>query len=404
MDKKILKINSKILSATGILSIAFSMLCIFYILSIKNEQTSSYEQLAAAIVFVIMIIVILFNLPRVISGISAINYCEGKNTYKLCMISNIVGIILYSLFVFLFVWVDKLSIFTNDYNGHRNVGLQINVIILNFIIFILPFFINLTIIYKDKNNLTYDVMIRKCWPLAVIVSFFLCISLIKQSIITVNKVKITKNNTHSYYEFESELKSRKLIYDLPKGKLELASFKQISALGPRSEYMENFSSNSESNGNGSNKNKKYPFFVYDSYSSLIKKSNKTASYYYIGPEDWYISWYIYYVNGKIYAAIGNESQYGKGWETSLSTTKYGVVVSEGKNIPIYNSKKNYYVKNGCILDTKSGSFGVNFPTTSDIYNRKCMKIKVVDKVDAKTLNKIAKDLSPQYWKIYLKNR
>ena len=44
-----------------------------------------------------------------------------------------------------------------------------------------------------------------------------------------------------------------------------------------------------------------------------------------------------------------------------------------------------------------------FPTTSDVYNKECMKVRVVDKVNAETLDKIARELSPQYWKVYKNN-
>lgn len=58
------------------------------------------------------------------------------------------------------------------------------------------------------------------------------------------------------------------------------------------------------------------------------------------------------------------------------------------------------MKGGGILDTRSGSQRSGLPTTTDIYNEKCMKIKVVDRVNAETLDEIAKELSPQYWKVY----
>lgn len=182
--------------------------------------------------------------------------------------------------------------------------------------------------------------------------------------------------------------------------------REITALDSTEKTGYSFSSGSyfDHNTLSINTDRKFPMFVYNSYVSLIKKSEKTKSYYYIGANDWYITWYIYYINGKVYAAIGNEAEYdGNGWLTSLSKTRYGIVVSEEECITIYNSKNNYFVKGGGILDTASGRQRISFPTTTDIYNEKCMKIRVVDKIDGETLDKIAKELSPQYWKIYKSN-
>lgn len=61
------------------------------------------------------------------------------------------------------------------------------------------------------------------------------------------------------------------------------------------------------------------------------------------------------------------------------------------------------MKGGGILGTRSGTQRSGFPTTTDIYNKNCMKIKVIDKVNDKTLDKIAKELSPQYWNVYKNN-
>ena len=210
-------------------------------------------------------------------------------------------------------------------------------------------------------------------------------------------IDVTDKNVYSYSDFKQQLEYRKLIYKLPNNKLELAGNKEITAFDSRSEYGYEFTeySDTDSYSLSVKTKRKFPLFVYDTYTSLIKKSSKTASYYYIGPEDWYITWYIYYVNGNIYAAIGDESEYGAGWETSLSTTKYGIVISEKKKITVYDAKDNKFIKGECIIDTTSG-----YPTISYKKHRKCMDIRVVDRVDAETLDKIAKELSPQYWKKY----
>ena len=408
MNKKILKINSWILIIIGVVLMLFSTIYMAYSISIQSTP-DSWDDLGKFIVVIGTVIVYLLSSPLVISGIGTLHYLKGKNTYKLCIIFNVIGIILYSLFIFLFIYFDILNIFNDYYNGNVYTGLKIIFSMITLFLFVCPLIVNMIGLYKEKNDLKYKVIWYRyrfvVIGIIVIILIIIFYNLFKFNIINTNKIEVTEDNIYYYSDFKSELESRNLIYELPKNKSELTSQHEITALDSSSKYGYAFSSGSytDSYRLSVNTDRKFPMFVYDSYTSLIKTSNKTADYYYIGPEDWYINWYIYYINGKIYAAIGEESEYGSGWETSLSTTKYGIVVSEEKDITIYNSKNNYFVKGGGILDTRSGTQRSGFPTTIDIYNENCMKIKVVDKVNAETLDKIAKELSPQYWKVYKSN-
>lgn len=408
INKKILKINSYILIIIGAVLMLFFTIYAAYSISIPSTP-NSWDDLGKFFIVIGTIIVYLLSLPLVISGISTLHYLKGKNIYKLCTIFNAIGIILYGLFIFLFIYLDILNIFKDYYNGNIHTGLKIIFSMIAFFLFMCPLIINMIGLYKEKNNLNYKVIWHRyrfiVISIIVIILIIIFYNLFKFNIINTNKIEITEDNIYSYSDFKSELKNRNLIYELPKNKSELTSQHEITALDSSSKYGYTFSSGSytDSYRLSANTDRKFPMFVYDSYTSLIKKSDKTADYYYIGPEDWYINWYIYYINGKIYAAIGEESEYGSEWKTSLSTTKYGVVVSEEKDITIYNSKNNYFVKGGGILDTKSETQRSVFPTTTDKYNENCMKIKVVDKVNAETLDKIAKELSPQYWKVYKNN-
>lgn len=408
MNKKILKLNSWILTIIGVIVLVFSTVYMFYIISIPSKP-NSWDDLGKIFIVLSTIIVYILSSTLVISGIGTLHYLKGKNNYKLCIIFNIIGIILYGIFIFLFIYSDVLNIFSDYYNGNVNVSLKIILTTIIFLIFVCPLIVNAIILYKEKNDLSYKNLLNRHRIIIIgIIAFiliFVCYNIFKLSIVNTNKIEVTENNIYSYSDFVSQLKNRNLMYKLPAGKSELTGSKEISALDSSSKYGYRFSSGSytDSYRLSINTDRKFPMFVYDSYTSLIKKSDKTASYYYIGPEDWYINWYIYYVNGKIYAAIGDESEYGSGWETSLSTTKYGVVVSEEDEITIYNSQKNYYVKGGGIIDTRSGMQRSEFPTTSDIYNKKCMKVRVVEKINAETLDKIARELSPQYWKVYKSN-
>lgn len=408
MSKKVLKINSWILTIIGVLTLLLSTYYMFYIISIPSEP-NSWDDLGKFFIVIETIIVYILNSPLIVSGIGTLYYLKGKNNYKLCIIFNIIGIILYGIFIFLFIYLDILSIFKDYYNGNINVGIKIILTIIISLIIVCPLMVNSVILYKEKNNLSYKNLLDRykiiIISIIVIILILVGYNIFKLNTINNNKIEITDNNIYSYSDFKSQLESRNLIYNLPDGKTELTSLKEITALDSSSKYGYRFSDGSykDSYVLSTNTDRKFPMFVYDSYTSLIKKSDKTASYYYIGPEDWYINWYIYYVNGKIYAAIGEESEYGSNWETSLSTTKYGVIVSEEDELTIYNSQKNYYIKGGGIIDTSSGIQRSVFPTTSDIYNKKCMKIRVVDKINSETLDEIARELSPQYWNTYKNN-
>ncbi len=401
MNKKILKINSWISIIFYFLLILLST-CAMILAIITPSRPDSWDILATFIFVIGTIIVYVINLPLLISAISTLCYLKGKNTYIISMIFNVLGIILYGLIMFLFIYLDILNIFADSYNGHVDVGLKIKFSIIIFFLFVCPLLINMIGLNKEKNNLTYKALCHRyrfiIIGIIVIIFIIICYNLFKNNIINTNKIEITEDNTYSYFDFKSQLESRKFI---PLKKT-VVGFQNISALDSKSKYGYYFSNGPYTDffNLSVNTDRKFPMFVYESYTSLIKKSDKTANYYSIGPEDWYITWYIYYVDGKIYAAIDKESEYGKNTEVSLSKTKYGIIVSEEKDITIYNSKNNYYVKGGGILDTRSGTQRNEFPTTTDIYNGKCMKIRVVDKVDAKTLDEIAKELSPQYWKIY----
>ena len=405
VSKKILKFNSWLLTIIGFMLIAIStiyMFCTFSVSSVPN----SWDVIGKFFIVIGTIIFYVLSSLLVISGIGTLNYLKGKNNYKLCIVFNIIGVVLYNIFILFFINLDVFNFFIDHYNGGVNVGVKVLLTIIILFIFVFPLILNIIILYKEKNNLCYKDLLKRFWIIIFcIITFiliFVCYNIFKLSIINTNKIEVTENNIFSYSDFESQLINRNLMYELPLGMSELTSSKEIFALDSSSKYGYLFSSDSSSDSYflSINTDRKFPMFVYNSYTSLIEKSDKTASYYYIGPEDWYINWYIYYINGKIYAAIGDESEYGSGWETSLSTTKYGVVVSEEDEITIYNSQKNYYVKGGGIIDTRSGIQRNVFPTTSDIYNKKCMKIRVVDEINAETLDKIARELSPQYWKVY----
>lgn len=171
---------------------------------------------------------------------------------------------------------------------------------ITFLLFISPLIINMIGLYKEKKNLNYKVM-WKCYRfigigIIIIILIIISYNLFKFNIINTNKIEVTEDNIYSYSDFKTELENRNLIYDLPKNKNELTSQHEITALDSNNKYGYTFSSGSytDSYRLSVNTDRRFPMFVYDSYTSLIERNNKTDDYYYIGAEDWYINWYILY--------------------------------------------------------------------------------------------------------------
>ena len=124
MSKKILKLNSWILTIIGVVALVISTIYMFYTISIPSEP-NSWDDLGKFVIVIGTIMVYILSSPLVISGIGILHYLKGKNNYKLCIISNIIGIILYGTFIFLFIYSDVLNIFSDYYNGNVNVSLKI---------------------------------------------------------------------------------------------------------------------------------------------------------------------------------------------------------------------------------------------------------------------------------------
>ena len=406
MNEKILQINSRLSSVIATIMILCSTIYMCHVVS-QPERPNSFDGIGKFFIVIVTIIVYLINLPLIVSAKYTLNYLNGKNSYKICVIFDIIGILLTSLFIFIFVYLDTLDIFVDHYNGDVNTVAKITCSIIVFLLFMFPLIVNIIGIYKEKKGSSHKKIFRNASFLVIGVIGIITINNLLESYMVVNKkIELTEDNTYTYSNFKTELEDRKLIYELPKNKSEVSNGYGITALDSTSKYTHEFSCNlkseRDSTTHSTNSNRKFPLFIYDSYISLIKKHEKTADYYAIGPEDWYITWRIYYINGKIYAAIGDESMYGGSWETSLSKTKYAIVVSEEKDITIYNTKNNCFVKGGGIIDTSSGIQRSGIPTTVDRYNDNCMKIKTVETINAKSLDEIAKELAPQYWKEYNK--
>ena len=398
MNKKILKWNSFVLIGIGICVLFIAV--IIGILAVRltfSMSANSWDGLGVILYIFLDAILIGINVPSFLCGFNALKYLKNENNTIHRRLSIVFGVI--SLLIqFISIYVVFTTVSFNYNSQEAYVNLKNIALLVYFVIFVLPILVNIIQLIKIKYNLNFSNF--KYLYLFLIIVIIIKANVQRKSIIESNIIKVTENNKCSYSEFDAELWNRKLKYKLPKKKYELTTSNDIFALDYDSEIEYAFSSGSytDSYRLSINTDRKFPMFIYDSYVSLIKKSDETKTYYYIGPEDWWISWKIYYINGNIYAAIDDESMYGSMRENHLSKTEYGIIVSEESELTIYNKKNNYFVKGGGILDTESGYQRRPFPTTTDIYNDKCMKIRIVDKINAETLNKIAKELSPQYWK------
>jgi hypothetical protein len=322
------------------------------------------------------------------------------------MIFGIISIILQGFAIYVLIIKDMVHVFEDYYSGVTDIQNKIIVIIVSIFCLILPTLINMFIMIKLRKNIVINAKRALLFILVPILIIILVVTIpicINNKVISNNTIQITENNTYTYLDFKRELVDRGFYkyVNRERGNLTLV-LSSITAMDNNYAYTYRFVERAikDKYAIQQDSNRKFPIFMFDEYPSLVKKSDKTASYYAIGPEDWYITWKIYYVGGQIYAAISEESEYGNSWQTSLAKTRYGVVVSEQQDIIIYNKQKNYYVKGGGIKDVSSGVQRSSIPTTSDIYDNSCMKIRVVNRVDAQTLDAIAKELSPQYWKEY----
>ena len=395
MNKTLLKINAWILTIIGGISVVIATIILFLSL-IQPIEPNSWDLLGKFIMLIWTAVVYVLEAPLLISGIGTLNYLKGKNTYKLVLTSNIIGIILYGIAIFVLIYLDILGLYRDFYSGFVDNERKIIISLLVAAIFVLPQIINSIILYKNKNNLkTFKP--NKTVSILIVIVFTIALVLIginqyKNIVIKDKKIEITESNTYTYSDFINELIQRD-IYD-PNKSYSINGPRDIHGLDSTNKYGYRFSPNPYPGSYelGYNSTRKFPFFIYDEYTTLIQKS-RLKTYFKIDMEDWYITWDVYYVNGEIYAVADDESTLDSRGSTSLPIDKRSIVVSESDEITIFNAKNNYYVKGGCITDTRSGEARSAYPTTSDIKNNKCINVRKVKRVDSKTLDSIAKEIS-----------
>ena len=385
MNKRVLRINSYILNIISLLLVFFTT---GYLISIFITPSSSSWKFIGMMVMIFVALGIYAGvLPMLISGTGTLKYLKGKNNYKFCRNTNIIGIIMYCLAIYFMIWKNIFNFFDNSY-----VDFDIKILFSSIVFFICicPLLVNMIGLYTEKNKLTYkDVFHRfKFIIIGIIVVILVNIGymIFRGIIVNGNKIAVTEDNVFSISDFKYQLESRNLLYNESPEDHIYISHNNLFAVdsSPHSIVSEQiYNLYPGRYGNISiNSNKKYPMFMYDSHISFIKRidKNNKSNNYWAGIEDAH--------NGEIFAAV---------YDTNIVNKydKYRVVVSEKEDITIYNTQENCYIKGGGILETGDNSVLANLPITTDVYDNRCLKIKVVDRVDGNTLDKVAHELASQ---------
>ena len=356
------------------------------------------------------IFLVLCAFPMLLTAICGRRYKKGKSKGKLtaCWVWAIISFIMYSLlviYILINIPVDTETSFTLD--GGRPIFYINTPAIITALITVLPIVLFMVGCYLEQRsiagykNLTIFVVVALILLVAlpvIIPGISYLSSIVGQDKFI--KIEAEKGNPITLNEFNDELWSRGFLYDLPEGIKDLVVMDEILVEDPNYDYSRDFavSSGLKNRSNfGERGNQKFPVYVYDSYATLIQKSPKTASYYNKGPEDWTISWFIYNINGQTFAAIGGESglndeSYGG---KDLFETEQGIIVAEKDKITTYNRGGNYYAYGGCIEKTWSTAQRTHIPKMSDQYSSDCARIKVVDRVDASTLDALARKIAEE---------
>ena len=210
----------------------------------------------------------------------------------------------------------------------------------------------------------------------------------------IKKIPASEAKLDTLGDFKRILRDRGFVYDNEPGMKELTTMASIAAVEPSYQYTRNYSVDLDTD-----MEKKFSFYTYEGYASLIKKSNKTESYYTKGPADWWISWNIYDSNGQIFAAVSEESMLGSVSQNNIFSSSPIQIVAEKETITTYNWKGNYFVEGGCISDTRSTQNRMLFPEMHDSANgHSCGDVYVVDRVDADTLDELAKEIARRHYR------
>ena len=142
-------------------------------------------------------------------------------------------------------------------------------------------------------------------------------------------------------------------------------------------------------------NEKYPLYIYYGYKT--KNISKNINKY-----DDYLNWIIYYINGKIYAVLGDfdDSQLFQNFY-QIEISYRGNILSEDKEIFTYNWEKNYYEKidlekNGILYENLRYYYEDGTYIIVDVFQKFSSptwhNYEIIDKIDSNMLDVYANNL------------
>lgn len=378
-----------------------------------QPRSGTWDGLSQALAIFGGVLLLVAALPALFAGISGARYKKGKSKNKLtaCWTWAVIAFIMYLGFVVLALNSFKTgdtSFNLDEYRPTFAINSYAVVMALVTLVPVVLFMFGCLQEQLKKNNTekserNYKIL---AWSAGAVVGIVVLLPIVmpmvgyfagKAGYDGFTKVEVNEANLPTLSEFAEQLKGRGFIYDLPEGMTELVVPEEILTESQDYKYARHFSVGVGLKNRfdfGEYGDTKFPVYVYDAYVTLIQKSSQTADYYNKGPEDWTVSWYIYDIDGQIFAAIGSESKMGDlsyGGDDLFGTDK-AVIVAEEDKITTYNRAGDYFAYGGCIDATWSTAQRTSIPKMSDQYDADCARIEVVDRVDAETLDNLAKKI------------
>ena len=359
--------------------------------SINSNITKSYiiYTIIAGILTLIPISSLLFNLVQLIYpsiyisesiyvaifyitkliGFSIYVFVLRKNTKKGSLLIVIASILL----LLSFLAYDSINNMDNkglDYIGQA-LGMAIIYRICIYIYYVLTFI--LFIIYSRSFIFKKKVLI----PIIISMALFsLFIYGYNKYTHYASTQKIT-NEIPSVNEFKNKLVERNLYVDdyILFGVDNIDNY--IHKISFNNDYMKTYSS--------------YVYFGYKT-KNISKKIEKYSDY---------LSWIIYYTNGKLYAVLGylDDSQLFQHFY-KLTLNNHGNILSEDKEIYVYNWKNNYYDK----IDIEKYGVALNglrynyedetyiFVDVFEKFTKVFHQYEIIDRINSSTLDNYANSL------------
>ena len=375
MKNKSLKIIGVIQLIISIISFTFPIF--FLLLALLGLFAGGWGIVLFMYFGIIFLVLMAVLIPYVVSAISTIGYVNNGSNRKIPVVATIIGIFLYIILIPVVLTMNSSNEILDFIDYKESWGIILAIII--GVCYLLPLIINAFIMWSKMSKKAIRILLLSViGVIFIILAYF--IGKIVYTYIDTQNVKNGKK--YSYKSFISQLKERRFLFEETDGTLYSLGYDEIIA-GDKDEVI------TISKGDTSSKN--YPFYIYKYHRSLINRTDPIYNDYYIGETDRYVDWYIYYVNGKIYAA----SKYVGHVDSKFDKIDYEVVLVEDDELTIYDREKNEYVNNKCLIDTVTVSddkkYTTDYPTYGNKNDEKCRKEIKVDRIDELTLDTMAKE-------------